>query len=1008
MPILGILALFLALGTGKLVGAGPPIPDPDNPSEGSPLWADLLSRDLFSVLGETSFAGLGQDLCTIPDLDGDGKLDLVTGSPNGGALPGSGIVLWFSSASGQEIGRSVGTEPLMALGTAVASPGDLDGDGVGDILAGAPGANDPGTGPSGAILALSGATGAVLWRTDGLASGEGLGHDLVVLEDMNGDGVGEVLASGPGSATVRGRLALLSGRTGQILRQGRFGLAGDDLGGCLALAGDLDGDGRQEIAVGSPGARQGTGFVTMYSRRRQPLMLLEGAVSGGRFGTSIAPTGDHDQDGITDFLVGAPGGSATPGHVHLLSGLDGAELGRLPGAAGELFGASLGKTADLDADGEADFLVGAPEGMNAAGVTSGVVHAISSMSLLELGVLDGRSPSSRFGETLVSLPRPGGAEVLVGSPGSSPRCQNAAGAVDSLYVARKTPVLLRLAADSFNPLGSAVASAGDVDGDGRPDIIVGVPLENENQLSDTGVVFIFSGRDGTELARIPGSAAMDRLGSAVCAVSDLDGDGRGEIAASAPSIASSSLPGRVEIHSPGLGTIPLVLSGSEAGGRFGACLASGADHDGDGFPDLLVGSPGADSGGTKDAGRIEAFSLDTGARLFVLEGTDAGASFGTSCDWIPSIDGDGIPDFIVGASTASPGGRLQAGLVYVISGADLSTIRLHAGEGFFDHLGTSVTATGDIDGDGVADYLLGAPDSNPRGLPDVGSAFLYSGATGALIRRIDGDLRDDRLGSAIDGIEDANGDGIPDLLIGAKGVDAPGILDAGKVMLISGADFSVLMELVGNQPGIALGHAVAAAGDVDADGFPELVAGGSGLGMSGSGGLLVVLDPEVSPTLLARVGAVNRGAGLPVDILHVNGETGMAGTRILELAPGQPIDVNLSALPGDAEEYRYAFFVWSGEPTDLSTTRLPHGAGSCVFPVPWTGGVPQAQTILNGLGGCRGDASLPVPDPLQTVYSLPLGLTLPGTLTFQAIVTDSSSTSKEGLAPTNAVIVIVR
>ncbi len=974
---------------------------------------------LYQVGGESSDEGTGETLFKISDIDGDLYPDLVVGAPFASPpdMFHGGLVRCISGATGSELYRISGDTPGMELGASITSPGDLNGDGIPDVVLGAPGAAPLGIPNAGAILAFDGQTAELLWRVDEPAQSSRLGTDLDFIEDFDRDGVPDILACGPGiGPSSRGRFFLISGASGRVLKRVRFGFAGDETGASLAVVSDLDGDERPEILVGAPGANNDTGLVYVISRQRTPYLTISGDTPGQRFGTGLCGIEDRNGDGTPDLVIGAPGTGTIPGTVHLVSGLDGTSITTLISHPDEGFGSTLDASQDFDGAGVADILIGAPTHIAASGESAGSVSVFSGENFTLLTMIEGTSSGERLGTAITTLPdlsNDGRSELVMGSPGASRPCVTTCGIARVVSLADHDTILYELSADSFNPLGSSVHSAGDVNGDNISDFIVGVPLEDPDQLHNAGSAYIFSGKDGQLLRQFAGENEGDRFGTAVRGVTDLDGDGLNEIAIGAPGggSANNGISGYVDIYSVMTGVRHLRLIGQQDGDLFGTSLGASHDYDGDLVPDLLVGSPGATVLGLQEAGRVEAFSLTGGTHLLEFVGSSSEDHLGSSVTWIDSLDGDGIPDIIVGAPNSSPASRLQSGVVFIVSGANLLPLRSYVGENFFDHFGTSVAAVGDVDQDGISDYLVGAPDGNPRGLADAGSAFLYSGSTGNLIDRHNGEDRGDRAGVSLEGTGDADGDGIPDYVIGMSGASVDGRQGAGKIVLYSGSEGTPILVHGGSDAGQALGDAVATAGDVDGDSFPEIIAGGSGLGNTGNGGIMVVLDPVVPRYLRARVGNVNKITGVPSNTLLVNGSFGHSGRRYVDLSLGEPFAVNLidaSGGPTFTGPASYVVYFWDGEPNSTTVTPNPFELGDGVFPNPFTGGSPQPILELQSFdeNGCLGGGLQPSLN--SVVYSLPEGFLEATTMTIQAIVADPGSVGSEGLSLTNAVIVRVQ
>jgi len=397
-----------------------------------------------------------------------------------------------------------------------------------------------------------------------------------------------------------------------------------------------------------------------------------------------------------------------------------------------LFGAAVVGIGDVDGDGVPDFAVGAPQTLGPGG-----------------GYLDGR--------------------VFVYS-----------GATSALLY-QLDPLRSR----GF--FGARIASAGDLDGDGVPDLVVGAPATSSDDLYGVGSVLVFSGASGALIFAFLGDEGGTYMGSAVAGVGDFDGDGAPEIAIGTP-YGTGSGPyggGVVTVRSGSDGAVLYEFDGAASGDYLGRAVAGIGDLDGDGVPDLLLAAPNASPGGQGQAGLVQIYSGATGEMLLELHGTDAGAFFGQAVADVGDLDGDGVDDFAVGAPSASPAGMQAAGSVYVYSGASFELLYQWNGRGSFDAFGTAIAGGGDVDGDGVPDVIVGAPGSSPGEVLSVGSALVFSGATGELLFRWDGEERDEALGQSVAIVGDLTGDGRAAVLVGAPTANPSGLIGAGSVFVLS-------------------------------------------------------------------------------------------------------------------------------------------------------------------------------------------------------------------------------
>ena len=364
--------------------------------------------------------------------------------------------------------------------------------------------------------------------------------------------------------------------------------------------------------------------------------------------------------------------------------------------------------------------------------------------------------------------------------------------------------------------GISVANAGDVNNDGIDDVVVGAHLWDKplppstKKLKSTGRVYVYSGRDGSELWATQ-------------------------------------------------------MVGERSGDWFGYSV-SGADVNGDGYADIIVGAPRADLTTTvngkvkvlkKDAGKTYIYSGKTGALMATVQGDVAGDNLGWSVANAGDTDHDGVPDVVIGAPKADvvvAGKALKdAGRALVCSGAVLASavdptanactvgnaLFTVAGNTAGDWLGRAVAGAGDVDGDGHADVLIGLPKDDPAGKKDAGAAVIYSGATGTEWARANGENAGDWFGYSVAGAGDLDGDTKADIAVGAYRHAASTVV-SGKTKLLkqAGAIYAFsctnagactqIWRKEGEAAGDRLGWSVAAGGDIDNDGQLDVIAGAPG------------------------------------------------------------------------------------------------------------------------------------------------------------------------------------
>ncbi len=638
------------------------------------------------------------------------------------------------SATGQGfvLAEFTGTQGANHLGWAVASAGDVDGDAVPDLLLGA-----ALSGPHGRVNVISGVDGALLLGLIGPGWDDGFGAAVASVGDVDGDAVSDILVGAPQSAPLfgipllgsgPGSATLFSGADGAVL----FTVAGtfpdEEFGASVSSTGDVDGDGLPDVIVGAPRADPGgvlnAGVVRLLSGANGAVLLvIAGTAQWDRIGTSVAGAGDLDVDGLGDVIVGVPyadaGGLNEAGVARVFSGGSGALLFTLSSLQYVAhFGASVAGVEDLNGDGVPDLLVGAPDAFGGPGLSgAGQVRAYSGAS---------------------------GALLLTLTGGTSDE-----------------------------HLGGSVASAGDVDGDGVPDVVAGAP--DAEGFNATGRARVFSGASGASLFFIAGTIPYGNLGWSVAGAGDLDGDGNSEFLVGAPYASLGLLGtngGRVTLHSGASGAALSVFEGNVDGERSGFAVATAGDMNGDGIPDAIAGSPYARVGLSQEAGRARVLSGADASVLLDLAGSSGGARFGWSVAGGADVDGDGVPDLVVGAPNADPGGLSDPGRVVVLSGSSGGALLSVDGAVAFGTLGISVAFAGDVNGDGIPDLAAGAPGVSGAGAAGAGSVRLLSGVDGSSLLVVSGAAVSERLGSSVAGLGDVDGDGVPDFVAGGPRVRA--------------------------------------------------------------------------------------------------------------------------------------------------------------------------------------------------------------------------------------------
>ncbi|OYU11517.1 MAG: hypothetical protein CFE38_11490 [Comamonadaceae bacterium PBBC1] len=976
----------------------------------------------FLINGDGSVSSSGFSVSGAGDVNGDGFADVIVGVYKGLGSAGRSYVV-FGKANGatvelSDVLNSTGGFVINGdifgskSGYSVSAAGDVNGDGLGDVIVGAYDANSA-VGrsyvvfgkTSGDAINLS----AVLDFTRGLViNGEGAssnsGFSVSEAGDVNGDGLADLIVGAYGANNSAGRSYVVFGKQSDTAIElsdvsgglGGFVINGDgastNSGSSVSAAGDVNGDGLADLIVGA--------YQSNNSGGRS--YVIFGSTSGAFRETAVdwlGTDGDETQDdaGVAKTLVAGAGNdvlTATAASVlyggagndtlivnaTLLAALQSPlgkggnddRLSRVDGGTGIDMLALSGSRQQLDLSAIADTRLQSIEhidltgsGNNLLRVTAEDVQALTGMNWLNsstassLGwtstgytwtsighhqlVVDGNSGDQLYldaGWTAAtgSLTK-GGHEFTVYNKGAAQLLVD-----NHVSVLMPVPIMLSAVAASTGGFvingqcasdlsGYSVSSAGDVNGDGLDDLIVGAHLSDPTAGSAAGRAYVVFGQSGTTAINLSAVAAVgstlgfvingslnnDNAGFSVSGAGDVNGDGKADIIVGAPGADSQQFGvsnlstgwdgGRAYVifgktdggavnllgMSSASNSWGFMINGLTAGDGTGNSVAAAGDVNGDGLADVMVGAkaatvPDADafgSGNQAGAGRAYiVFGKTDTAVLYLSSVVNASASggfvingrFGNDYAGIAvaggsDINGDGLDDVIVGADGAdtvlnaqgtgfaAPG--WDGGQAFVVFGktttSKVNTMNIAATagstEGFLingltasDYTGTSVAMGGDVNGDGLSDILVGAKGSDVGGSAS-GRAYVIFGKTGTSAVQvsdvaqglggfaINGLSAGDEVGYSVASAGDMNGDGLADLIVGAHLADPVAGTNAGRTYVVFGKTGTGPINL----SAVAAGHggfvingqaasdesglSVSAAGDVDGDGLMDLLVG---------------------------------------------------------------------------------------------------------------------------------------------------------------------------------------
>ncbi len=851
-----------------------------------PLTIDPLATSAdWTAESNQAFAWFASSVGTAGDVNGDGYADVVVGAPNydGGQTDEGRAYVYHGSASGLSLAAGWTAESNQAgagLGISVGTAGDVDGDGYADLVVGAPGYSN-GQVQEGRAYVYHGSAAGLLsspsWMAESDWTSAQFGSALGTAGDVNGDGYADVIVAAvrySNGQTDEGRAYAYHGSAAGLAPSPSWTAEGNQAsalyGISVGTAGDVNGDGYADVIVGAYGfsngqTYEGRGYAYHGSAAGlspSPNWTAESNQANALFGASVGTAGDVNGDGYADVIVGADGfsnGQTYEGRAYAYHG-SAAGLSATPSwtaesdLAGADFGYSVGTAGDVNGDGYADVIVGARFFAN--GQTDegrAYVYNGSAAGLLATPSwqAEGNQVSAMFGYsvgTAGDVNGDGYADVIVGAPWyASP--EEREGRAHVYHGSASGPSLTASWTGESDQasayFGWAVGTAGDVNGDGYADGIVGAPYYDNGQTNEGRAYVHHGSASGLSLtASWTGESdqASALFGWAVGTAGDVNGDGYADAIVGAPYHDNGQTnEGRAYVYHGSASGLSAAASwtaeSNQASAYLGWSVGTAGDVNGDSYADVILGVPLSDGGQTDEGRAYVHLGSPSGlapAPSWTAAGGQTAAQFGVSVATAGDVNGDGYADVIVGAPYHD-NGETNEGRAYVYQGsaAGLSLTASWTAEG--DQVGalfgSPVGRAGDVNGDGYADVIVGAA-SYDNLQTDEGRAYVYHGSASGLSPAANWTADGNQASAAFGNsgtAGDVNGDGYADVIVGAYLYDTGPDVDAGRAFVYHGSPWG--LSLTSNwtaqsyQAGAGFGNAVGTAGDVNGDGYADVIVG---------------------------------------------------------------------------------------------------------------------------------------------------------------------------------------
>jgi hypothetical protein len=851
-----------------------------------PVTIDPLSNAInWSAEGNQASAYFGNCVATAGDVNGDGYSDVIVGAYayDNGQTDEGGAFVYLGSATGLNSSPSwtgEGNQANAQYGILVSTAGDVNGDGYSDIIVGARFYDNGQTDEGRAYLyhgSAGGLSATANWTAESDQANAYFGNAASTAGDVNGDGYSDVIVGAflyDNGQTDEGKVYVYHGSASGLSAAANWTNESNQAeayyGYFASTAGDVNGDGYSDVIIGAPWYDNGQtdeGRAYVYHGSASGLSAsanwsAEINQTGAIFGNSVSTAGDVNGDGYSDVIVGAryydvfnaPDEGAAYVFHGSASGLSAsANWTNESNQTNAQFGVSVSTAGDVNGDGYSDVVIGSfmyDNGQTDEGKAFVYFGSSSGLSIYSNWAAESDQANAQYGcsvATAGDVNGDGFSDVIIGAH----TFDNGQTDEGRAYVYHGFAAGLAAGGSYigngqiYSYMGVSVSTAGDVNGDGYSDIIVGAPLYDNGQANE-GMTYVFNGsREGTSLpARWIAECdqAGSQFGFSVSTAGDVNGDGYSDVIVGALYYDNGQTDegGAFVYHGSASGlsaTANWTAEGNQILAAYGFSVSTAGDVNGDGYSDVIVGAPYYYNGQYEEGRAFVYYGSASGLSItsnWTAESDQGSARFGNAVSTAGDVNGDGYSDVIVG-SPWYDNGQTNEGKVYVYHGSatGLSATANWTAESnqASAQFGYSVSTAGDVNGDGYSDVIIGA-DLYDNGQTDEGSAFVYHGSASGLPATVNWTAESNQasahFGVSVSTAGDVNGDGYSDVILGASYYDN-GQTDEGKVYVYhgsaSGLSASPSWTAESDQPGEQFGSSVCTAGDVNGDGYSDVIVG---------------------------------------------------------------------------------------------------------------------------------------------------------------------------------------